>query len=114
MRLREQYAGWQHNVLQAFYNSLLAADLQLNELLAYVDSDGDGRISRSECVDALMGLKLGLTNGQTRQLIATLGFESRAKGDAPKTGNGWNGGDGGNGCDGCDGCDGCNGRNVPA
>ena len=43
VRLREQYAGWQHNVLQMFYNSLLAADLEISELISFLDPDGAPR-----------------------------------------------------------------------
>ncbi|KAL1514965.1 hypothetical protein AB1Y20_004041 [Prymnesium parvum] len=75
VRLREQYAGWQHTVLQMFYNSLLAADLEISELISFLDPDGDGRVSLSECVDALNSLKLGLSYGQIRQLVSTLGFD---------------------------------------
>jgi len=75
VRLREQYAGWQHTVLQMFYNSLLAADLEISELISFLDPDGDGHVSLHECVDALNSLKLGLSYGQIKQLVATLGFE---------------------------------------
>ena len=60
MRLREQYAGWQRTVLQMFYNSLLAADLQIGELLGFFDRDGDGKVSLTECTKALSSLELGL------------------------------------------------------
>uniref|UniRef100_A0A7S3B373 EF-hand domain-containing protein n=1 Tax=Haptolina ericina TaxID=156174 RepID=A0A7S3B373_9EUKA len=84
VRLREQYAGWQHNVLQMFYNSLLAADLEITELLSFLDSDGDGSVSLHECIDALNSLKLGLSYGQIKQLVTTLGFDPKpADGKSP-------------------------------
>ena len=83
VRLREQYAEWQRTVLQMFYNSLLAADLQLTELLQFFDRDGDGMVSLSECTAALSSLELGLSAQQIKQLAATLGFQSTsAKGNA--------------------------------
>jgi len=63
-----------------FYNSLLAADLQISELLQFFDQDGDGSVSSRECTKALTSLDLGLSPEQIRQLVALLGFD-KAKGD---------------------------------
>ena len=75
VRLKEQYAGWQTTVLQMFYNSLLAADLQITELLGFFDRDGDGQVSLSECTKALSALELGLSPQQVQQLVLILGFD---------------------------------------
>lgn len=77
VRLREQYAGWQRTVLQMFYNSLLAADLQITELLGFFDEDGDGLVSLNECTKALEKLKLGLSTQQIQQLVMHLGFDDQ-------------------------------------
>lgn len=77
VRLREQYAGWQRTVLQMFYNSLLAADLQITELLGFFDEDGDGMVSLAECTKALEKLKLGLSTQQIKQLVLHLGFDDK-------------------------------------
>jgi len=82
VRLQEQYIGWQRTVLQMFYNSLLAADLQINELLGFFDRDSDGQVSLSECIEAISSLELGLSAQQVAQLTQTLGFEQ------PKSGKG--------------------------
>jgi len=74
VRLREQYSGWQRTVLQMFYNSLLAADLQISELLVFFDQDGDGNVSSAECTKALSSLDLGLSTEQIKQLVKLLGF----------------------------------------
>ena len=80
VRLREQYAGWQRTVLQMFYNSLLAADLQITELLGFFDRDGDGMVSLSECTKALSSLELGLSSQQIHQLVVHLGFDASPSG----------------------------------
>ena len=78
VRLREQYAAWQHGVLMTFYNSLLASDLEVSEITAFFAPNDSGRVARAECVDALVQLNIGLSNGQIRQLISTLGFVASA------------------------------------
>lgn len=76
MRLKEEYGGWQRTVLQMFYNSLLAADLQISELLGFFDQDGDGMVSVQECTKALSSLELGLSRQQIQQLVLILGFDA--------------------------------------
>jgi protein phosphatase len=77
VRLKEQYSGWARTVLQTFYNSLLAADLQISELLSFFDHDGDGHVSIAECTKALGSLDLGLSPEQIRQLLPLLGLDER-------------------------------------
>jgi protein phosphatase len=72
--LKELYAGWQASVLQKLYNSLLAADLKISELLAFFDNDGDGKVTEAECTRALGAMDLGLSAAQTTQLVQQLGF----------------------------------------
>jgi len=77
VRLKELYSGWQRTVLQMFYNSLLAADLQISELLGFFDQDGDGQVSLHECTKALSSLELGLSRQQIQQLVLILGFSTQ-------------------------------------
>jgi len=88
VRVREQYAGWQRTVLQMFYNSLLAADLQIGELLGFFDRDGDGNVTLSECTKALSSLELGLTTQQIGQLVMMIGFVEPGAGKLSFTANG--------------------------
>jgi len=74
IRLKGPYGQWQRGVLQTLFNSLLAADLQMDELLSYFDKDGDGSVSAAEATEALSKADLGLSAAQIEQVVRSLGL----------------------------------------
>ena len=65
--------------MRTLYDSLLAADLDIDELLRYFDKDGDGKVSAAECIEALRTASLGLSMPQIQIIVRSLGFAKRRR-----------------------------------
>ena len=83
IRLKGPYGSWQRGVLRTLYNSLLAADMQMEELLSYFDKDGDGFVSAAEATEALGRAELNLSAAQIEQVVRSLGLADRNGGNIP-------------------------------
>lgn len=85
IRLKGPYGSWQRGVLRTLYNSLLAADMQMGELLAYFDADGDGFVSAAEATEALGKAELNLSAAQVEQVVRSLGLSDGKGGGSIST-----------------------------
>ena len=75
--LPPELSGWQTQLLQRFYDTLVGANLERDELIELFDTDGDGMVTLSECTAVLGQLELGLSPAQEVALARSLVFSNQ-------------------------------------
>mmetsp|Transcript_6032 Transcript_6032/g.14724 ORF Transcript_6032/g.14724 Transcript_6032/m.14724 type:complete len:938 (+) Transcript_6032:50-2863(+) len=72
-------SGWDQKIIKNVYESLLSADMNLKELMALFDQDGDGVVTPQEFKHAIMTANIQIPETQINALLRAIDRDSSGK-----------------------------------